>query len=243
MSPFVIIDAGHRGVIFNAGSGVEDKVLAEGFHWRTPFIQTIKEVDVKVQRSETIAGVGTKDLQYAQIKAVVNWHLDPNAVNRVYQDIGDLPTVLTSILKPRIAESIKAKASGFTAEQLLTLRSDLKAQIEVDLRDSLIKYNIILDDIAIEDIDFSEGFDQAIERKAQAEQDALTEGHKLDQVKRQAEQQIEIARAEAESIRIKAEALAQNKELVQLNAVEKWDGKLPVNLYGSAPIPFLNIAQ
>ena len=49
------------------------------------------------------------------------------------------------------------------------------------------------------------------------------------------------AQAEAESMRIRSQALSQNKSLVEYEAVQKWDGKLPVNMYGSAPIPFINL--
>lgn len=47
--------------------------------------------------------------------------------------------------------------------------------------------------------------------------------------------------AEAEAIKEKSAALAQNANLVELTKAEKWNGELPQNIYGSAPVPFLDV--
>jgi uncharacterized membrane protein YqiK len=49
--------------------------------------------------------------------------------------------------------------------------------------------------------------------------------------------------AQARAIQAQAEALKANPDLVSLRKAERWDGKLPTNMYGSAPIPFLNAQQ
>lgn len=220
VNPLVIVGAGERGVVFNNTTGVEDRVLGEGLHFRTPFLQSVRTVDVRVQRDEAQAVAGTNDLQTVSVQTVVNWRMDAAKVHHIYQNVGDEESVLSSIIRPRVAEVVKAESAKYSAEEMLTRRSDLKAGIDAKLREDLAKYNIILDDITLNDIDFSDQFNQAIERKATAEQDALAEENKLKQVEFQAQQRVEQAKAEAEAIRIQTEALSQNQNLIELTKAE-----------------------
>lgn len=241
--PFTVIGAGERGVVFNNASGVEDKILGEGIHFRIPLIQSVKSVSVRVQTDEADAIAGSNDLQTVTIKTVVNWRLNPEKVNAVYQQIGDEEAVLASIIRPRVAEIVKSEAAKYSAEEMLTRRGDMKSGIDVRLREDLAKYNIVLDDITLNDIDFSEQFNAAIERKATAEQDALAEENKLKQVEFQSQQRISQAKGEAEAIRIQTEALSQNQNLIELEKAKRWDGKLPTTIVGGGTVPFFNVNQ
>jgi prohibitin 2 len=102
--------------------------------------------------------------------------------------------------------------------------------LQTHLKENLAKNDILLEDVFITDFKFSDSFDKAIESKVTAEQRALESKNKLEQVKFEAEQQIATAKAEAESIRIKAQAVTQQggADYVKLQAIQKWDGKLPV---------------
>lgn len=238
--PFVIIGAGERGVVFNQTTGIEDRVLGEGIHFRMPFIQKVKVISIRVQKNDINATAASKDLQTVTADVAVNWHINPEQVHRVYQNIGNDDVVVAKIITPHVNEVVKAATALKTAEETLTKRGELKDAIDLALTERLAQYNLIVDDVSLVNISFSDEFDKAIERKAQAEQDALAEKNKLEQVKYQAQQKIETAKAEAESIRIRAEALKQNQELVQLNAVEKWNGVLPTYV-GSGSIPFIQL--
>lgn len=240
VNPFVRIGAGERGVIFSNASGVQDRILDEGWQFRKPFVESVKTYSVRVQKTDMDAPAASKDLQSVKAKVVVNWHFDSKNVNKVYQSIGSEQDVIERIIIPNTNEVIKAGTAGFTADQLLTRRTELKDKIDTDLSLRLKSYFVIVDDVSIVDLDFSEQFNQAIESKVTAEQTAQAEKNKLETVKYQAQQKIETAKADAESIRIQAEALAQNDNLVNLKAVEKWDGKLPTQMLGDA-VPFLNI--
>lgn len=220
LNPITIIGAGQRGIVFNNTSGVEDRVLGEGLHFRMPFIQTVRKVDVRVQKDEAVATAGTNDLQNATIKTVVNWRLDANKAHKIYQEVGDEEAVLNSIVRPRVAEVVKAAGAKYSAEEMLTKRSSLKTDIDTKLREDLLKYNVLLDDVTIDDINFDAGFNAAIERKAIAEQDALAEENKLKQVEFQAQQRVTQAKAESEALRIQSEALSENKGLIELTKAE-----------------------
>ncbi len=109
------------------------------------------------------------------------------------------------------------------------------------LTTELAKYDIIAQAVVLEDISYSKQFERAIEEKQIATQEAIKARNKTKQIEEEAKQKVMSAQAEAESMRIRSQALSQNKSLVEYEAVQKWDGKLPVNMYGSAPIPFINL--
>ena len=90
------------------------------------------------------------------------------------------------------------------------------------------------------EINYSEVFERAIESKVTAEQEALKAKNKTVQVEEEAKQKVIAAEAEAKSMAIRARALSQNKSLVEYEAVQKWDGKMPQYMMGNS-VPFINI--
>ena len=240
INPIVIIGAGQRGVVFNNTSGIQEKVLGEGLHFRTPFIESVKTLSVQVQKDEIQAQAASKDLQTVTTKIVVNWHLDSSRVNKIYQEVGDEKAVVDRILIPNTNEVVKAATAKFTAEELLTKRESLKLAIDEGLTVRLKTYNVVLDDVSIVDIDFSKEFNDAIEAKAAAIQKAQKAENDLRRIEIEAKQTIESAKAQAESIRIQSAALAENQRLVEWEAVKKWNGVLPQYQLGGAT-PFVNI--
>jgi regulator of protease activity HflC (stomatin/prohibitin superfamily) len=107
------------------------------------------------------------------------------------------------------------------------------------LETKLSRHGVIIDEFNIENFQFSESFNVAVEAKVSAEQQALAAKNKLEQIKFEAQQKIESAKGSAEAIRIEADALYQNPAVLQLRAIEKWDGVLPK--VTSEAIPFINI--
>ena len=87
---------------------------------------------------------------------------------------------------------------------------------------------------------FSKVFNDAIEAKVTAEQNALAAKNKLEQVKFEAQQMVEAANGKAKAIQVEASAIANNPLVLQLRALEKWNGILPQYL-GSGSIPFVQI--
>lgn len=240
VNPIVIIGAGERGVVFNRASGIEDRVLVEGVHFRIPFVQTITTLSVRVQKDEVKAEAASRDLQTVSTVIVVNYHLDVGKVHRIYQQVGDEAVVVDRILKPAVNEVLKAATARLTAEEILTKRPELKATIDKLLSERLIAYNVVLDDVSIVDVDFSEKFDAAIEAKQIAEQEAQKAKFVAQQAQQEAQAEINRAKGSAEAQRLQLETLTA--ELLQKQAIEKWDGKFPT-YFGGNVLPFLNIGQ
>lgn len=237
---FTTVGAGERGVIVHLGA-VQDRILDEGFHITAPYVQSIKTMDVTIQKAVREVGASSKDLQDVYMTLALNYHLDPTKANYVYQQFKKSYEPL--LIDPTIEESVKSSSAQFTAEQLVTLRTEVSDEILVVLRERLSVYGIIVDELSIMDFSFSDSFDAAIEAKVTAEQEALKAKNDLLRIQTEAEQRIAEARGEAEAIRIQAGAITQQggEDYVKLKWVEKWNGTLPTTMLGEGASVLLGL--
>jgi regulator of protease activity HflC (stomatin/prohibitin superfamily) len=234
---FTIINAGERGIVLNWGA-VSDTILDEGFHILVPVMQKVEVVDVRTQKEELDVEAYSKDIQTVTTTIALNYHVLPETVNTLWQEIGEY--YILNIVDPAIQESVKAATAQFTAQELIEKRSELKQVIKDKLTARLNEKYIYVDNFSIVNFQFTESYEIAVEEKQVAQQEALKAENELVRIKVEAEQQIAKAQADAESIRIQAEALRNNNGLIDLKAVEKWNGVLPYYMMGDAT-PFINI--
>ena len=239
VSAFGTVAAGMRGVHTRFGE-VTGRIIEPGLYFILPFIEDVEIMDVQIQVDEVKASASSSDLQTVESMVALNYHVDPNATAMLYQDVGTLFN--TRIIAPALQESVKAATALYTAEELITKRPEVREEIKKLLVEKLTTHGIVVDAFNIVDFDFSENFNQSIEAKVKAEQEALTAKNKLEQVKFEAEQAIEEARGKAEAIQIEAEALAENPNVLQLRAIEKWDGIMPQVTSGAVPFISLDSA-
>ncbi len=234
---FKTVGAGERGVLFSKFGGVSDRVLGEGLHFKIPFVEDIIIVDVKVQKSQTRAEASSKDLQTVSSIFAINYHVDPRHVHTVYQEVGT--DFKSRIIDPAVQEAVKAITAQYSAEELITKRPQVRNDIKDMLRDRISPFNIMLDEFSIIAFEFSPEFNAAIESKQTAEQNALKATRDLERIKVEAEQKVTRAKAEAEAQRVQAQTITPI--ILNLRAIEKWDGKLPDVVGGDGAIPFLDI--
>jgi len=235
-SSFQVVGAGERGVVFSKLSGIKNVQLGEGLHFKMPFVEEIIPIDVKVQKSQTDARAASKDLQNVSSTIAINFHIDPSRAQKIYQEIG--LSYKERVVDPAVQEAVKSATAHFTAEELITRRAEVKDAIKQSLSERLLKFNILVDEFSIINFEFSHEFNTAIEAKQSAEQSALKAKRDLDRIKIEAEQRITQASAEAEGQRLQRETLTPI--LLQLRAIEKWDGKLPQVAGGATPFIDLN---
>lgn len=238
---FTIVEAGHRGIVLQLGA-VQPQVLDEGLHFKIPFIQTVIPIEVRVQKAESSQVSASRDLQNVTTTLAVNYHLEGSTVNTLYQRVG--MEYKARIVDPAVSESLKAVTAQYTAEDLISKRSEVSTKVKESLAGKLGLYNMVLDEINITEFKFSEEFDRAIEQKQIAEQQALKSKLDLDRIKIEKEQEITRAQAQAEALRLqKQEVTPELIELrrieAELKAIEKWNGQLP-NVTGGA-VPFINV--
>ncbi|HDT15711.1 MAG TPA: prohibitin family protein [Firmicutes bacterium] len=224
MASIVIVQPGERGVVVNLGA-VSDEILDEGLHFRVPIVTVVKKLTVRIQKDILTARAATKDLQYIESGVIVNWKIDPEKTNRIYQTIGDERQIKDRVLQPAVEEVVKASTALRNAEMILVERADLKAEIERNLDDRLSKHGIIMLDVSLVNFEFSAEFNKAIEEKQIAEQEAKKAQFIADKAKMEAEAQVNIAKGESEAKRLINKELTQN--ILALEFYKKWDGKLP----------------
>ena len=237
MQSFANVGAGERGVVFSKIGGVQNNVMGEGLNFKIPFIEDIIVMDVKIQKSETRAEAASKDLQVVSSTIALNYHIDPSEANSVYQDVG--VSYKQRIIDPAVQESVKAATAQFTAEELITRRSEVSDLIKQMMTERLVTHNILVDEFNIVAFSFSNVFNEAIEAKQTAEQQALKAERDLDRIKIEAEQKITEAKAEAESQRLQRATISPT--ILQLRAIEKWNGILPQVTSGGTP--FIDLSK
>lgn len=259
---FVTVDAGTVGVPITLGEVGGN--LTPGLHFKLPFITDVQRMATRLQKHAVTAGAASKDLQQVQAEVTVPFSLRSSSAPNVYQSFGSVDTLVSTVIDPGVMESVKAVTAQYTAEQLVTMREKVKAALEEQIKQYIaaaltekkLPGAIEIGQVAITHFDFSKDFNDSIEAKVKAEQDALrAENEKKKQVT-QAEANrdahkaetdgvaygIEVqSKAEAAAIQRKADALRANPNLVQLNAVDKWNGILPQYMSGNAPIPFIHV--
>ena len=238
-NPLGTVGAGERGVLlrFNAVTGT---ILGEGLFFRWPLMERIIKTDIKIQKEQVEATAASKDLQTVHSDVAFNFHINPAKVALIYQEVGT--DYKGRIIDPTLQESVKAVTAKFTAEELITRREAVREDIKVLLHDKLDARGIQVDEFNIVNFGFSTSFNSAIEAKVTAEQQALAAKNKLEQIKFEADQRIAEARGKAEAIRVESDALRSNPQILELRALEKWDGVLP-QVTGSGGVPFINIQK
>lgn len=264
INSFVIVQPGHVGVVRTLGA-VRLKPMQEGLNTRKPFIDQVEQMDVRLTTENEIARASSKDLQIVTTDVTVQYSLVGEVAPLTYQKIGIRAIVAGNLVKPAIQESVKAVTAKYTAEQLITDRESVKLGIQdaitrfIDktLEEKGVQGGLTVANVAITDFNFSDEFNKAIELKVKAEQEALKAENEKKKTITEAEAQAEqllleadasaykieaesVARAEA--IKREAEALRDSPEVIQLRAIETWDGVLPQFMGGdSGAIPFINL--
>jgi len=241
LAPYGIVPAGSRGVMTTFGNP-SDAVLGEGIHFRIPLAQQIHTLETRVQKSEGEGDAASKDLQAVHTRVAINYHLEPHQVATVFKTIGPTTDVIADrIILPAAQESMKAVTARFTAEELITRRTDVREGIASLLREKMQRHGLVLDEFAVVNFRFSESFAKAIEAKVGAEQDKLRAERDLLRIRVEAEQKITQAKAEAESLalqraQVTTELLKLREIENQRAAIAKWNGVLPSTTYGNVPL-------
>lgn len=238
-NPLAIVGVGERGVKVTLGK-VSPTSYTEGIHFITPFISHIKNMNVKTQKSYVETSVYTKDIQNAQITYVLNYNLQPENAHRMYREVG--MNYLETVVTPVVEGTLKDVIGKWNAQDLVANREQATREVLVKLQQHLTPKYVNVTDFQMTAIAYSGVFEKAIENKVTAEQEALRAKNKTVQIQEEAKQKLISAEAEAKSMAIRAHALTQNKALVEYEAVQKWDGKLPEYLMGNS-IPFINLSK
>lgn len=239
-SSFEVVSASRVGIVTTFGE-VSEKTLPEGFHFINP-MSNVREIPLGIDRVDASrAEAASKDLQSVHSDLVVNYRVEPTKAVDLFR-INTSLDYEERILQPVIYEAFKAVVANYTAEELVSKRAVVSEGVLKAIREKMKPYHINIDNVSLVNFGFSKAFNEAIEQKVTASQQAETAKRKLEQVEYEAQQSIARARGEAEAIAIQSNAIKENggAAYLQLRAIEKWDGKLP-HYTGGQAIPFIQV--
>lgn len=239
---FQSVPTGYVGIKTRFGK-VSNDVIQEGLNFKIPYIEKIVLMDCRTQKAEIDTSTASKDLQEISLKIAVNYNVNRDTAYELYRQVGI--NYESIIIDPAILESVKSITAQFTAEELITRRAEVSNSMEDTLKEKIESRGFNVVDFNITDLDFSAAYNQAIEKKQVAEQEAKQAEYELQKSMIENEKKIAEAEANAKVMQIQdtttTESALKLKELeIQKAAIEKWNGVLPSTLTGDT-IPFLNI--
>ncbi len=174
---------------------------------------------------------------------MVTYHVDPTKVIDIYTQYKSVDSYEATVIEPIVRQVVKSTSAEFTAEELVTKRAEYSDKVNAQLAEQFGAKSALLQNFSVTNFEFSAEFTKAIESKVTATQNAEAAKNKLEQIKYEAQQTIETAKATAEAQRISSQALAAQggSDYVQLKAIEKWDGHLPTQMIPGTTVPFVNL--
>ena len=207
--PFATVPAGHVGIVTTFGR-VENYTFSEGFHLKNP-VQRVVLMDNRTQKQRLSLQAFSSDIQQVDVICSVNYRIDKASAQTLFQTVGT--NYFSNVMEPRIQENVKAVFTEYNAEKIMEVRNSLSNQVMDLLSPEMAKYGIVVENVSIENVDFTDAFTNAVEEKQVAEQTKLrvqTEQAQLVNVqKSEAERKIIAAQADAEERTILANAQAE----------------------------------
>lgn len=225
------VDQGNTGVKKTLGKVQADPLPAD-IYFYNPFTTSIIEMDNHVQKIEDKTNVYTKDVQQADISFAINYSLKPDYSVKMYSTIGQdwekviIPQVISGVMKNVIGK--------WNAIELVSNRDKAATDITAAISAEMAPYGVTITGFQLVNVQFQPEFEKAVEAKVIAVQTAEQSKNETVTVQEQANQRVIAAKADAQAMQIKSEALSKNQGLVAYEAVQKWDGVLPVYVTGSA---------
>jgi prohibitin 2 len=224
-----VVNPGFRGIEVTLGK-VSPVFKPEGFGWKTPLITHIVPVSVRQETREVTADCYSADLQQVKTELRVLYRVPEASVVSIYQQYSGDP--FDSLIAPRVQEALKEVTAMQSAEQIVKQREEIKSKA---LAAAQLKIGniLVLVDVVIQNIELSPELETAIEAKMVQEQEAAKAKFTQEKAQIEADTVVIKAKGDAESIRIRGEALKQTPAFIDLQIVEKWDGKAPLVVNGS----------
>lgn len=238
-----IVPAGYEGVLLRFGA-ITGKIKQEGLYYKIPFVENVILMSTQIQKYTSQTTASSKDLQVVTTEVTLNFQLEADQVGKIYRNMRQ--DYVHRIIQPFVQEAVKSVAANFDAEQLITKRPIVKKELQDLLTERLRSLGINVVELSITEFQFTQVFQDSIEAKVKAVQQALEAENALKRVEFESQQAVVKARAEAKGLELQKaqitdQLLALRKIEVQRDAVNKWNGQMPSVVTGSGPVPMLDV--
>ena len=239
-----IVPTGHIGVV-TLYSKVQDRYLDAGFHFVRPFVEDVHDIDIRTQKYQGTVEGSAKDLQIVNITMSINYQIRAEKASKLYAEVG--ANYNDVVLNPALQSSLKAAIAKFTAEEMITKRSEVANAITEELNTRLEEY-FMISAVNLENIGFTDEFNKAVEAKTTNQQKAEAEKAQLEIIKVQNEQKINTAEAEAkvrelQSQSVTEKSLEQLRLEIQREMIQKWNGSFPTTMLSEDPTMLFNLGK
>ncbi|MFA5625831.1 MAG: prohibitin family protein [Bradymonadales bacterium] len=255
------IDEGERGVMLT--NGRISKIVEPGLTFTIPFFQRLERISTRT-RTMRIPNLEmySYDQQIAELEVTVTYHNTPEQIEAVYRQYGASELYPRAVL-PRVKEVSKSVFGLYTAARAIQERAHLNAAVNIAIKEALVDIPVVIENIQIENVDFSDTYELAVEQAARAKADVERAKSELARVEQEAQQKVKNAEAEAaatkaradaeaysvrqageaqaDALRARGAALRDNPELINLIKAERWNGVLPVTMIPGSSVPFIDI--
>jgi len=229
-----VINPGYRGVEVTMGR-VSPTFKPEGFGLKVPLITSIYPISIRQQTALDKAECYSADLQQISVDLRVLYRIPESSVVKLFQEYYGEP--FESLVAPRVQEALKEVVALQSAEQIVKTREQIKVRA-LDLARKKIDSLLVIEDVVIQNIALTKELESAIEAKMVQEQEASKSKYVQQRAQIDADTAVIQAKGEAESIRIRGEALKDNPAFVDLKIVDKWDGVTPLVIGSSDNVMF-----
>ncbi|MBN8481451.1 MAG: prohibitin family protein [Xanthomonadales bacterium] len=255
------VDQGERGVKLRYGAVVG--IAEPGLNFKIPFVDTVRHISVQNQaivyeRVESYS----KDQQPATLRISVSYRVPEASVEELYSQYGSIDKMVERLISRKVPDEVKNVFGRYTAISAIQDRTKFGMDVNEALKKA-VTGPVVIESVQIEEVIFSDAYEQSIEKRMMAEVEIQTKRQNLEterinaeitvtQAKAQADSALAQAQAEAEAIRVRGiaeadaikargEALKQNAGLIALTQAEKWNGVLPATMVPGGTVPFLNL--
>ena len=229
---YIIVDPGEKAVIFNKATGNLRVTPNEGFYFLVPLVEeptvydmrartytmSIATLEGELKGDDSLQAL-TSDGQNVLLDISVRYHPDPDNLDKLHRRLG--VDYVNKVLRPQVRSTVRMIVSEYPVLDVYSgKRMLIQSAIETNLRDSFKKNIITLEEVLLRNVQFSREFQQAIENKQIAQQEAQRMKYVLERQEQEKKRKIIEAEGESESLRLKGKALADNPLLIQYEYIK-----------------------
>lgn len=254
---FRMVNPGYVGVVINMlgdSKGVESQELHVGMHWIPPW-KIIYQFPIFEQNDTWEGEKNGFAFQTSEGMAVnadigITYHLRPESIPIIFQRYRRGMDEITNVfIRNYIRDAINKAASKTKIEDLYSGKEGFFEDVESHVKEDLSPIGIDLSRIyLIGRFNFPQNVIDALNAKIEAMQRAQQRENELREAEAEAKKQVAKAEGQAKCVILQSESEAKanlvlsksiTAELIQWQAVQRWDGKMP-NVTSGA-LPFIEV--